>query len=48
MAPCNYIHSKWGYEGDSVTDSCVEDLDAQIEYLGPLKVIMVYSLSVFQ
>ena len=26
MTPCNYIHTKFGYEGDSVSSECIGDL----------------------
>ena len=26
MTPCNYIHTKFGYEGDSVNNECIGDL----------------------
>ena len=32
-----------GYEGDSVRDDCVADLDKQIEYLGPLDMSVYFN-----
>ena len=26
MVPCNYIHTMYGYEGDSVSSECIGDL----------------------
>ena len=40
LLPCNYVHTYYGYTGDSIHDECVRDLKAQLEYLGPLEVIM--------
>ena len=39
IVPCNYLHTIWGYE-DTIADECVADLDAQIDYLGPLDVML--------
>ena len=36
MTPCNYIHQKWGYTEDSVSDECIADAQQQQAYLGPL------------
>ena len=34
MNPCNYLHVKNGWDGDTVHPDCVEDLQKQEEYLG--------------
>ena len=34
LLPCNYVHTSFGYEGDSVSPECIGDLDEQIKYLG--------------
>ena len=36
IAPCNYIHQRWGYTEDFVAEECIADLDQQKAYLGPL------------
>ena len=36
-----------GYTGDSVHEECIDDLEAQKEYLGPLKVAMYYNDEIF-
>ena len=41
MVPCNYIHTQFGYEGDSISENCIDNLEKQIEYLGPLD-FMIY------
>ena len=40
LLPCNYVHTYYGYTGDSVAEECIKDLKTQQEYLGPLEVIM--------
>ena len=27
LVPCNYLHTKWGYDGDSIDEECIADLD---------------------
>ena len=39
--PCNYVHSYMGYTNDSVSPDCIADLEAQMKFLGPLKVQMM-------
>ena len=41
LVPCNYLHTQWGYTGDSIHSECEHDLDQQIQYLGPLD-FMIY------
>ena len=36
LAPCNYVHSEFGLEESYDEDTCIADLEAQKEYLGPL------------
>ena len=36
-----------GFQGDSVSDGCVEDLEAQRNYLGPLQVPIYYNDETF-
>ena len=43
MLPCNYIHTHLGFTGDVVADECVADFEAQIEYLGSLRVNLFYN-----
>ena len=34
FVPCNYVHTMYGYKGDSVHQQCIGSLDEQIKYLG--------------
>ena len=36
LVPCNYVHSEFGYTGDSISEDCVADLDEQLKYLGSI------------
>ena len=27
LVPCNYIHTKWGYQNDSIAEECIADLE---------------------
>ena len=27
LLPCNYVHTKWGYNGDSIHPECVHSLE---------------------
>ena len=38
LTPCNYVHKYLGYEGDTIKDECIADLNAQLKYLGSYKV----------
>lgn len=48
LVPCNYIHTHLGYTGDSIAPECVADLDAQLEYLGPIDVMLYHTEEHFQ
>ena len=39
--PCNYIHSHLGWQGDSIDENCIADLERQQEYLGNINA-MIY------
>ena len=41
--PCNYVHNQYGYSNDSVHAECIQDYDAQTQYLGPLRVPMYFN-----
>ena len=28
VAPCNYLNTEFGHEGDTIIDECIADLDA--------------------
>lgn len=43
LVPCNYVHSHLGYEGDSIHPECIADIAKQIEYLGPIDLMLYYS-----
>ena len=43
MTPCNYIHQKWGYTEDFVSDECETDLEKQKKYLGPLNFLIYFN-----
>ena len=47
IAPCNYIHQRWGYTEDYVRDECIQDLEKQKEYLGPLQFVMMVNYERF-
>ena len=40
VLPCNYIHTQMGFEGDSVSSECIRDLEKQIEYMGPVHLLI--------
>ena len=40
LLPCNYVHQYLGYTEDKVYPFCKWNKNDQIEYLGPVKVIM--------
>ena len=35
LVPCNYVHTKWGWDQDSIHPECEPSLEKQIEYIGP-------------
>ena len=35
LVPCNYVHTKWGWDKDSIHPECEPSLEKQIEYIGP-------------
>ena len=43
MTPCNYIHQKDGYTKDFVSDECIDNLEAQMKYLGPLNFLIYFN-----
>ena len=47
MTPCNYLHTELGFEGDSISDECISDLDEQIKYLGPIHVVLYHTEEIF-
>ena len=48
MTPCNYLHTHLGFDRDSIDKDCNADLNAQIEYLGPLDFLLYHTEEVFQ
>ena len=48
LVPCNYQHTYLGYTGDSVAPECIADLEQQIEYLGPLNILLYYTEGFFK
>mgnify|MGYP000520963955 FL=1 len=40
LTPCNYIHNEMSAYGDTVAPECIADLDAQLEYMGPLDIVI--------
>ena len=40
LLPCNYVHQYLGYTEDIVSPKCNWDRTDQIQYLGPLNVII--------
>ena len=48
MVPCNYIHTHLGWDKDSIADVCIDNLEKQIEYLGPLDFMIYYTEEVFK
>ena len=47
LTPCNYLHTKNGWEGDSIHESCIHDLKQQEDYLGNLMVVIFTSDAYF-
>lgn len=47
LVPCNYVHTRLGYDGDSVTEECLADKDKMIEYLGPIEFLMYFTQETF-
>ena len=48
VLPCNHRLTHIGDTEDRITEECVADLDAQIEYLGPLNLIFYYDQKIFK
>ena len=48
LVPCNYQHVELGDVGDTIHPECVEDLQKQIEYLGPINFMIYHTEDVFQ
>ena len=42
VVPCNYVHDDFGYESE-ISDECIEDLQAQKDYLGAIDFIVYTS-----
>ena len=38
MVPCNYIHTSG--PAANISEECIADLDKQIEYMGPLEMVL--------
>lgn len=47
LVPCNYVHAKWGYKEDFVSEECIADLDQQLAYLGPVNFLLYINDSSF-
>ena len=47
LVPCNYLHTQFGYEGDSIHEECNHSLEAQQEYLGNIKMFFLTEEFVF-
>ena len=47
LVPCNYLHTQYGYEGDSIHKECNHSLEAQQEYLGNIKMFFLTEEYVF-
>ena len=47
LVPCNYIHTKLGYTGDTIAEGCNANRTAQVEYLSNLKVRIFMSHQAF-
>ncbi len=43
ILPCNYLHTEWGYTGDAIHPECIGNLEAQMEYLGPLSFVTYHT-----
>ena len=43
FAPCNYLHSTAGYLDRPVPDTCIGDLEKQLEYLGNMQITVLYN-----
>jgi hypothetical protein len=44
VVPCNYIHYEFGDVGDTISEDCIADLDAQIAYMGPIQMILYLNM----
>ena len=47
LVPCNYMHTHLGYEGDSISDDCIADLDQQTAFLGAIDFTLFVNNSSF-
>lgn len=45
--PCNYVHTKLGYTGDSVSEDCIADLETQQNFLGSIEFLLYINQSTF-
>lgn len=48
MAPCNYIHHEISDWGDTVAPECIPDQQQQLEYMGPLDVVIYMNSERFE
>ena len=47
VLPCNVRLTTLGATDDRISDTCVADLTKQIEYLGPMNILIYYNHEVF-
>ena len=47
VVPCNYVHTEFGDIGDYVRDECIHDKQAQMDYLGMIKLVIYANEQVF-
>ena len=41
--PCNYVHAEVGPTEDFVAEECIEDREAQMNYLGNMRMLFLLS-----
>lgn len=47
LVPCNYLHTSFGYTGDSIHADCIANRQAQVDYLGALNLIFYHTEEIF-
>ena len=47
LLPCNYLHTYYGYTGDSVSKECIANQKAQNDYLDNFEVVTYYNNEIF-
>ena len=47
LLPCNYLHTEFGPKNDTIAEECVADHDAQMEYLGNLRLTIMTTVQDF-